>query len=227
MKIGGIQKSSTIDYPGHLACVIFTIGCNLDCFYCHNRALLNSGAPLMNEDELWAFLKKRAGLLDGVVISGGEPTLQSDLREFIIKLREMEYEVKLDTNGQNLKAVEALIEEGLLDYLAVDVKGLAEQYGSITGHEGYDNAIETLKCAIKAGLPCEGRTTVCPGMRPEALTELAKLMPKLPCWRLNVYHIPEQYKPEDEMRVRIPVLSETELSRLLPELRQYQPGVCL
>ncbi len=227
MKIGGIQKSSTIDYPGHLACVIFTTGCNLDCFYCHNRALLEGSAPLIGEDEVMTFLQKRAGLLDGVVISGGEPTLQSDLRDFIVKVRRMEYEVKLDTNGQNIAVVKALIEQGLLDYLAVDVKGTASQYPMITGHEGYDKAVAALELAIEAGLSCEGRTTVCPGMRPETLRELAKLMPKLPRWRLNVYHIPEKYRSDDELRVRIPALSETELGRLLPELREHQPGVCL
>lgn len=227
MKIAGIQKSSTIDYPGHLSCVLFTPGCNFDCFYCHNRALLQSDAPLLGEDEVWAFLQKRAGLLDGVVISGGEPTLQKDLYEFIEKLRDLEYDVKLDTNGQNISAVEPLIRDGMLDYLAVDIKALPEQYAIITGHEGYENAIGVLKLAMDSGLACEGRTTVCPGMRSEMLLELAKLMPGLPRWRLNVYHIPEKYRTEDELRIRIPALSETELTRLLPELKQYQPNACI
>ena len=227
MKIAGIQKSSTIDYPGHLSCVLFTPGCNLDCFYCHNRALLEGGAPLLDEAEVFAFLQKRSGLLDGVVISGGEPTLQSDLKEFIQKLRELNYEIKLDTNGQNIPVLAPLLSEGLIDYLAVDIKALPEQYESVCKKDGYENAVSVLRLAMEAGVACEGRTTVYPGMRPDMLLSLAKQMPRLPRWRLNVYHTPAQYKPEDELRVRIAALSETELAHSLPELEIFQPGVCL
>ncbi len=227
MKLGGMQKSSTIDFPGHLSCVLFTVGCNLDCFYCHNRALLQSDAPLLMEDEVIAFLSKRAGLLDGVVISGGEPTLQGDLGDFMREVRALGYHIKLDTNGQMPSVVAQLLSEGLVDYLAVDVKASKEEYALVTGKAGFESALETLEIAMKSGVPCEGRTTVYPGCREQGLFAIAQAMPPLPRWRLNVYRVPALYKEQDALRVRIPALSEGELSRLLPALREFQPNIVL
>ncbi len=227
MKIGGIQKSSTIDFPGQLSCVLFTVGCNLDCFYCHNRALLSGNAPLLSEEELFSFLKKRIGLLDGVVVSGGEPTLQSDLYDFILRLKEMGYKVKLDTNGQLSSPIERLLSDNLIDYLAIDLKASRDQYEIVTGCDGFDKALSLLLSAVSQGVQCEGRTTVYPGLRAEGLLELAKALPQLPRWRLNVYHMPSQFREEDKLRLRIPALSEPELIRLLPELKEYQPEVIM
>ena len=100
MIFGGMQKSSTIDFPGTLCCVLFTRGCDLDCFYCHNRSLISAKGPALLQEDVWSFLERRRGLLDGVTISGGEPTLQEDLPEVLRRLREMGYKTKLDTNGQ-------------------------------------------------------------------------------------------------------------------------------
>ncbi|MDO5111064.1 MAG: anaerobic ribonucleoside-triphosphate reductase activating protein [Clostridia bacterium] len=227
MNIAGLQKSSTIDFPGNLACVLFTPGCNLDCFYCHNRALLTNSAPLMPMEDVMGFLQKRAGLLDGVVVSGGEPTLQNDLTPFLRDVRALGYAIKLDTNGQRPEVAEALLQDGLIDYLAVDVKALPEDYPIVTGTDGYESAIRTLQCAMTLGIPCEGRTTMYPGLRPEKLIALAKAMPQLPRWRLNVYRMPAEYREEDALKLRLPAIAETEARRLLPELRACQPGVVL
>lgn len=227
MNIAGLQKSSTIDFPGYLACVLFTRGCNLDCFYCHNRALLQNSAPLLPIEEVMEFLQKRAGLLDGVVITGGEPTLQPDLAPFIVALRALSYAVKLDTNGQRFSAVEPLLQDGLIDYLAVDVKALPADYALVAGKEGFDGAIRTLSRAMELRVPCEGRTTLYPGLRPEKLLALAQAMPTLPRWRLNIYRMPAEYREEAALRLRLPAIAETEAQRLLPALRAYQPNVML
>ena len=227
MNIAGLQKSSTIDFPGYLACVLFTPGCNLDCFYCHNRALLTNSAPLIPIEEIMEYLQKRAGLLDGVVITGGEPTLQPDLAPFIRKLRALSYAIKLDTNGQRFSVVEPLFEEGLIDYLAVDIKALPADYAIVAGKDGYTGAIQTLSRAMELQVPCEGRTTLYPGLRPEKLLTLAQTMPKLPRWRLNIYRMPAEYREEDALRLRLPAIAETEAQRLLPQLRAYQPNVVI
>ena len=101
MKIGGLQKLTLLDYPGKVACTVFTLGCNFRCPFCHNAPLVThiAGTPTMDESEFFAFLKKRQGILDGVTVSGGEPTLMSDLYDFISKIKELGFCVKLDTNG--------------------------------------------------------------------------------------------------------------------------------
>ena len=124
MNIQGIQKLTLLDYPDHMACTVFTGGCNMRCPFCHNASLvLRPGEnPAYFEEEIYAFLKKRQGVLDGVAITGGEPHLQHDLREFILRVRELGFAVKLDTNGSYPDRLAALIRENLLDYIAMDVK---------------------------------------------------------------------------------------------------------
>ena len=125
MKISGLQKSSMIDYPGNISAVVFTQGCNMNCGYCHNRCLI--GATSKNEtilqDDIIAFLKTRRGLLDGVVISGGEPTLQKDIPQFLDIIKGMGFKTKLDTNGTNPECLKILLENKLLDYVARGYKG--------------------------------------------------------------------------------------------------------
>ena len=124
MNIQGLQKLTLLDYPGKMACIIFTAGCNLRCPFCHNSALVIN-PPKESEfsvDEILDFLKKRQGILEGVVITGGEPLLQNDLEDFIVKIREIGYSVKLDTNGTFPDRLRNLIDKGLLDYVAMDVK---------------------------------------------------------------------------------------------------------
>jgi len=135
MKIHGLNKLTLLDYPGHMACLVFTGACNYRCPFCHNASLvLNPNSqPAISEDEIFAFLQSRKGILEGVCISGGEPTLQADLAEFIRKIRTMEFHVKLDTNGSRPGILKALLNEGLLDYVSMDIKNSPKKYLTTIG----------------------------------------------------------------------------------------------
>ncbi|MBO6158202.1 MAG: anaerobic ribonucleoside-triphosphate reductase activating protein [Firmicutes bacterium] len=136
MKIHGLQKMTLLDFPGHVACTVFTGGCDFRCPFCHNFELVDGSAPpVMEEDELLSFLEKRKGLLDGVAFTGGEPCLQKNLPQLIRKVREMGYSVKLDTNGNHPVMLRALLEEGLVDYVAMDIKNSPEKYALTCGLE--------------------------------------------------------------------------------------------
>ena len=136
MKISGLQKLTLLDYPGKMACTVFTYGCNFRCPFCHNAMLVTEeNSDSISEDEFFTFLKKRQGILDGVCISGGEPTLQKDLAEFIGKIKAMGYAVKLDTNGSKPEVLRNLIEENLLDYVAMDIKNSPAKYSLTCGCE--------------------------------------------------------------------------------------------
>lgn len=134
MDIHGIQKLTLLDYPGKCACTVFLAGCNLRCPFCHNAPLVLGGAEVaMNEEEFFKFLKKRQGLLDGVCVTGGEPTLRQDLPEFIEIIRELGYLVKLDTNGSNPNMLRQLIDDRLINYVAMDIKNCPERYTPTCG----------------------------------------------------------------------------------------------
>jgi len=129
MDINGIQKLTLLDYPGKCACTVFLAGCNLRCPFCHNASLVvGQTSTAMEDAEFFAFLKKRKGLLDGVCVTGGEPTLRSDLPDFIRRIKEMGYLIKLDTNGSNPGMLRQLLEEQLLDYVAMDIKNCPDRY---------------------------------------------------------------------------------------------------
>ena len=163
MKIHGLQKVTLLDFPGHVACTVFLGGCDLRCPYCHNYELATGKVPpVMEEEELFAFLAKRKGLLDGVAITGGEPCLHRDLPEFIAKIREMGFSVKLDTNGTHPAVLAEVLERGLVEYVAMDVKNSPDKYAMTAGLQTLDigpirESIELLK---NAGIEYEFRTTV-------------------------------------------------------------------
>lgn len=164
MKIMGLQKLTLLDFPGRMACTVFTDGCNFRCPFCHNASLVvgERWEPLMSEEEFFAFLKKRQGVLDGVCITGGEPTLQPDLEDFIIKVRELGYAVKLDTNGFLPDKMMDLVNKGLVDYVAMDIKSSPSGYGRATGIRNFNIApIKRSIDFLKSGkIPFEFRTTV-------------------------------------------------------------------
>ena len=132
MIIKGLEKQTVLDYPGKLACTIFMFGCNFRCGFCHNPELIiDDGRPEIKQDEVLDFLEKRRGFLDGVCITGGEPTLNNDLPDFISKIKSMGLSVKLDTNGTNPEMLEDLIKKDLVDYIAMDIKAPLESYDKI------------------------------------------------------------------------------------------------
>ncbi len=162
IKIGGFQRFSLIDYPGELCAIVFTIGCNFRCPYCHNPELANGDAKPMETDEILDFLEKRKGKLTGVSITGGEPTIhKNDLVEFIKKLKVMGYKVKLDTNGSHPEVLQTLLNEKLLNYIAMDIKAPLEKYAQITGSNIEPETIrESIEIIMKSGIDYEFRTTV-------------------------------------------------------------------
>lgn len=166
MKFYGLQKLTLIDYPGQVACTIFTGGCNFRCPFCHNALLVTrmeeSQQGVMNQEEVLAFLKKRAGLLDGICISGGEPLMQKDLPQFVGRARELGYKIKLDTNGSYPERLKALVEQGLLDYVAMDIKNSPERYAKAAGLDIFnvDHIKESVEILKNSGVEHEFRTTV-------------------------------------------------------------------
>ena len=162
MQIGGITKSSLIDYPKKISAVIFLIGCNFNCPYCHNPELVISNIiEPIDINTIYSFLKKRKGLLDGVVITGGEPTLHKKLPEFIKNIKDMGYLTKLDTNGSNPNMVEELIENKLVDYIAMDIKAPFDEYNNIITKEiNIENVKKTFKLLVQNKVDYEFRTTV-------------------------------------------------------------------
>lgn len=182
MTIGGLQKSSLLDYPGKIAAVVFTVGCNFRCGFCHNPGLVVACAEqeIIPESDVLAFLAARRKLLDAVVITGGEPTLQHDLRAFIRKVREMGYVVKLDTNGTDPRTVKLLIDEGLVDYYAMDIKHRIESraYERATMQTVDIEAIRQSIALIKgSGVDYEFRTTLVEGLHtPEDVIAMAEFL---------------------------------------------------
>lgn len=167
MKIGGFVKSSLVDYPGKVAAVIFTQGCNFRCPYCHNPQLVfpELFASAIHFEYVWEFLKERRGLLEGVVFSGGEPTLQDDLPEIIHKVRSLGYAIKLDTNGSNSDVLAEVLP--YLDYVAMDIKAPLDQYSSVCGVAVDDYEIRRSMLLIRAvGISYEFRTTFHPEYMP-------------------------------------------------------------
>ena len=163
MHLGGIQKNSLIDYPGKLSSVIFFSGCNFDCPYCHNPDLARGSAACpadLSASNICDFLKQRRGFLDGVVISGGEPTLQPDLADFCKQIKEFGYPVKLDTNGSQPQVLARLIDEKLVDYIALDLKTDPVLYKSyIQAGYGPDPILASIRILMASGIDYEFRTT--------------------------------------------------------------------
>ena len=162
MRLGGLQKMTLLDFPGRVACTVFTVGCNFRCPFCHNSSLvLSPGLPELSRDDFFAFLRKRQGLLDGVAITGGEPLLHPDLPELLREIRALGYAVKLDTNGAFPDRLAAILAEDLADYVAMDVKNGREKYELTAGAAGILPAVERSVELLKTGkTPCEFRTTL-------------------------------------------------------------------
>ena len=163
MKIFGLQKMTLLDFPGHVACTVFLGGCDFRCPFCHNFELVDGTAPaVMEEEELLSFLKKRGGLLDGVAITGGEPCLHPGLPELMKKIRELGFQVKLDTNGAHPALLRSILEQGLADYVAMDIKNSPESYARTVGLQEIDLAPvrESVQLLMMGKADYEFRTTV-------------------------------------------------------------------
>lgn len=164
LKIFGLQKLTLLDYPGKMACTIFTGGCNFRCPFCHNGDLvfLPENMAEQRVEDVLSFLKKRVSILEGVCISGGEPLLQETLKPFLRKIKKLGYQIKLDTNGTNPKKLKELVAEGLIDYVAMDIKNSKEHYAKTSGVGKMDltDIEESVRFLMEGNLPYEFRTTV-------------------------------------------------------------------
>ena len=164
MKLLGMEKMSLVDYDGLVATTVFTGGCNFKCPFCHNAPLVSGfeNLPNISQEEIFSYLEKRKGIIDGVCITGGEPTLHSDLPLFMEKIKKLGYKVKLDTNGTNPNLVKEVFENGLCDYFAMDIKNDKDSYAKIIGYDKYDtkNVEKTVEYFLTSNADYEFRTTL-------------------------------------------------------------------
>lgn len=163
MKIAGYEKISLQDYPNHISCIIFTQGCNLKCPFCQNSTLISfNNENLVDENEILEYLKLRTNFINGVTISGGEPTLQSDLKDFIYKIKQLKLDIKLDTNGTNYNLLKDLVENQLIDYVAMDIKNSFNKYEKTSGITkiNIENIINSINLLKQNNVDYEFRTTI-------------------------------------------------------------------
>ena len=163
MNIGGFQKTSLLDYPDTISAIIWTIGCNFRCPFCYNKNLVLGNVQPIPEEEILAFLKKRSGLLEGLVITGGEPLMQEDIVGFCQQVKKLDYLIKIDTNGTYPKRLQELLDHTLVDYIAMDIKAPQKKYHQLTGVKTPLARIkQSIDLITKAGIAYEFRTTVVP-----------------------------------------------------------------
>ena len=201
MHIGGLLKSSMIDYPGKLSCGIFLSGCNFDCPYCHNPELAKGcsrRAAEFDANSIYRFIETRIGFLDGVVISGGEPTLQEDLFDLCRQIKKMGYSVKLDTNGSRPRVLERLIAEGLVDYIAMDLKTDPVKYATYIQSNCNEKAIfSSTKIIMDSDIAYEFRTTcVKPIVTAQVIESISRLINGASLYALQRFHKSEMLHPE-------------------------------
>ena len=209
MEIHGFNKTTLLDYPGHVACTVFTGHCNMRCPFCHNGDLvLTPGSqPAISEEEFFSFLNKRKNILEGVAITGGEPTIQADLPEFIKRIKEYNLEVKLDSNGMRPEILRKLMDENLVDYFAMDIKSSKSGYSYATGIANFDlgPVEESVSLLMENRVPYEFRTTVLkPFHNTEVFEEIAEWIKDCSQYYLQNYvdshRILKDLLPEEEKR---------------------------
>lgn len=189
MKIGGIQKVSLVDYPGKVAAAMFTIGCNMRCGYCHNPELVlpERYSDSIPTEDILLFLESRIGKLDGVVVSGGEPTIHQDLPQFIQQIKDMGFLIKLDTNGTHPDMIEEMLEAETLDFVAMDIKGPLNKYQEIAAYPVDIEAVQrTIKLLKDSAIEYEFRTTVVRSqLAPEDFVAIGELVKGAPRYALQ------------------------------------------
>lgn len=192
MNFNGFQKLTLLDYPGKVACTLFTAGCNLRCPFCHNASLVThiDNSNIYIKEEILSYLKKRQGILEGVCISGGEPLLQPDIEEFIREVKDLGYKVKLDTNGFFPDKLISLVDKGLIDYVAVDFKNTYKKYPATTGIENLDVSPfkRTVEFLLSGKVDFEFRTTVVSKIHEtQDIVEIAKTIKGAPRYFLQSF----------------------------------------
>lgn len=228
MLIGGLQKNSLIDYPGKIAFCIFTIGCNMNCYYCHNRKLIKSSKEniICTADDVLAQLLKRKNFIDALVITGGEPTVQKDLEVFIAKVKELGLLVKLDTNGTNPEIIKSLLEKKLVDYIAMDIKAPIDKYDIICGIKVNTEKIKQSISIIKSsGIEYEFRTTAVPQLDFSDFEKIAKILSGTERFAIQQYRLTDEMKEYKDLRLYIRPHSKADLLEI-KELCEKQIKSC-
>ena len=214
MKIGGLQKTSLLDYPGKISAIIWTVGCNFKCPFCYNPQLVKGEVELIDENKIFSFLKKRKNLLEAVSITGGEPLLQQDIVGFTEKLKKMGYLVKIDTNGTFPDRLEKLLDEKLVDYVSMDVKAPLEKYNELTGVKVNVSKIKkSIEIIKNQASDYEFKTTIIPSfLSKEDIVKIAELLKNSKRYYL------QQFKNDT------PLISE-DLRQIKPYPREYLEGI--
>lgn len=220
MKICGIQKVTLLDYPGHVACTIFLGGCNFNCPYCHNSSLIrnNEADEILTKEELYEYLTRRKGLLDGVAITGGEPLIHDEVVELIKNIKNLGYKVKLDTNGSKPEKLKYLINELLIDYVAMDIKNTLDKYPLTTGCSTDISKIqESINILINSNIEYEFRTTVVKDYHTiDDFHKIGKMIKGA-----KRYFI-QSYKYQDSVRVKtLSAMTKEELQVCLSTIKEY------
>lgn len=235
MLLGGLQKTTLIDFPGRVACTVFTIGCNFRCPFCHNKDLITqqlfnqANLPAIKESDFFEFLKKRKKILDGVCITGGEPTLQTDLIDFCQKINNLGLEVKLDSNGSLPDVLEKLINKKLIDFISMDIKADFDNYQNAANAQvKMTNIKKSIKLILESGLEYELRTTVVPTIHnQENLVQMAKDLANLaknidyPVDKINFFI--QNFRPEnclDEKFLEIEPFTNKQVKDFLKSIKK-------
>lgn len=227
MVILGLEKMSLVDFDGLVAATVFTGGCNFRCDFCHNSPLVLSHdkLPILNESEVLSYLQKRRTVLDGVCVSGGEPTLQKDLPEFLYKLKSLGYKVKLDTNGTNPELIKDLHTDKLVDYFAMDIKNDRENYAKIIGFNSYDtkNVEKSVDFLLSLGDNYEFRTTLVSNFHNENnILNIGKWIKGA-----NKYFLQKFKGSENCINSDLSPVSNLDAKKFLQILKNYIPSVNL
>lgn len=222
MFFAGFQKLTLLDYPEKVACILFTMGCNFRCPFCHNASLVRAEEkPQITEEEVLAFLKKRQGILEGVCISGGEPLLYDGLGDFIKKVKALGYNVKLDTNGSFPERLKALVREGLVDYVAMDIKNSFERYEKTVGIKtDLNNIKESIDFLMSGEVEYEFRTTLVKELHtPEDMEIIGNIIKGA-----KRYFLQNFVDSGDVLCENMHPLTENELEKMLQIAKKYVPN---
>ncbi|MBR2520644.1 MAG: anaerobic ribonucleoside-triphosphate reductase activating protein [Oscillospiraceae bacterium] len=226
MEINGLQKLTLLDYPGRTACTVFLAGCNYRCPFCHNAALVVGGdsVDLIPQGEFFAYLEKRRGVLEGVCITGGEPTLRPDLEEFAARIHSLGYLVKLDTNGTRPEVIKRMAEAGLVDRFAMDVKASREEYPALCGAVPHLDAVEeSIDFLMSSGTEYEFRTTLVKGLHtPRGVEDLARRLSGA-----KAYFLQQFRDSGSTIEPGLEAFDEEEMRSLLETVRKYVPAAQL
>ncbi len=222
MIIEGLQKLTLLDFPGHVACTFFAHGCNLRCPFCHNAGLvIRKPSNIINIEEISDFLQKRKGILDGICLTGGEPLAQKDAIDFLRFVRSFGYKIKLDTNGFYPERLKEIIDEGLVDYIAMDIKSSPENYALAVGIDDIDiePMMKSVEIIMSSGIEYEFRTTAVKGLH------LVSDFEKIGAWLRGAkrYFIQQFTDSGDLISQGLNAFSKEETDKILAAVRTYIP----